>query len=92
VLIWLAKHRRCVRDYDIRADHHETIVYIAAIHILTDALPAQPIGAREFSVSNGLLVDVRLDAVRVEPADYVGSAAVPSAFPSTNSTTRSALR
>lgn len=35
---WLAKHRRTVRDYETRPDHHETIVYIAAIHTLTRRL------------------------------------------------------
>ncbi|WP_067896077.1 IS5 family transposase [Nocardia vaccinii] len=35
---WLAKHRRTVRDYETRPDHHEAIVYIAAIHALTRRL------------------------------------------------------
>jgi transposase len=35
---WLAKHRRTVRDYETRPDHHEAIVYIAAIHTLTRRL------------------------------------------------------
>lgn len=28
---WLCKHRRCVRDYETRPDHHEAMVYIATI-------------------------------------------------------------
>ncbi len=35
---WLVKYRRCVRDYDTHPDHHETMVYIAAIHTLTRRL------------------------------------------------------
>ncbi len=35
---WLVKHRRCVRDYETRPDHHEAMVYIAAIHTLTRRL------------------------------------------------------
>jgi transposase len=35
---WLVKHRRCVRDYETRADHHEAMVYIASIHTLTRRL------------------------------------------------------
>lgn len=35
---WLVKHRRCVRDYETRPDHHEAVVYIAAIHTLTRRL------------------------------------------------------
>ncbi len=31
---WLTKHRRLVRDYETRPDHHEAMVYIAAIHPL----------------------------------------------------------
>ena len=26
---WIVKHRRCVRDYETRPDHHQAIVYIA---------------------------------------------------------------
>jgi transposase len=35
---WLVKHRRLIRDYETRPDHHEAIVYIAAIHTLTRRL------------------------------------------------------
>jgi transposase len=35
---WLAKHRRTVRDYETRSDHHEAIVYLAAVHTLTRRL------------------------------------------------------
>lgn len=28
---WICKHRRCVRDYETRPDHHEAMVYIAMI-------------------------------------------------------------
>jgi transposase len=29
---WILKHRRCVRDYETRPDHHEAMIYIAMIH------------------------------------------------------------
>lgn len=32
---WLVEHRRLVRDYETRPDHHEAMVYIASIHTLT---------------------------------------------------------
>ncbi|MGK8491371.1 IS5 family transposase [Nocardia asiatica] len=35
---WLTKHRRLVRDYETRPDHHEAMVYIAAIRTLTRRL------------------------------------------------------
>lgn len=35
---WLVKHRRLIRDYETRPDHHEAMVYIAAIHTLTRRL------------------------------------------------------
>ncbi|WP_373281949.1 hypothetical protein [Nocardia jiangxiensis] len=35
---WLVKHRRCVRDYETRPDHHEAMVYLAEIHTLTRRL------------------------------------------------------
>lgn len=28
---WICRHRRCVRDYETRPDHHEAMVYIAMI-------------------------------------------------------------
>ncbi|WP_174553882.1 IS5 family transposase [Rhodococcus marinonascens] len=28
---WISKHRRCVRDYETRPDHHEAMIYIAMI-------------------------------------------------------------
>ena len=28
---WISKHRRCVRDYETRPDHHEAMVHIAMI-------------------------------------------------------------
>ncbi|WP_405492635.1 hypothetical protein [Nocardia sp. NBC_00511] len=36
--IWLVEHRRLVRDYETRPDHHEAMVYLAAIHTLTRRL------------------------------------------------------
>ncbi|MEV4129373.1 hypothetical protein [Nocardia sp. NPDC049707] len=30
-LAWISKHRRCVRYYETRPDHHEAMVYIATI-------------------------------------------------------------
>lgn len=35
---WITKHRRCVRDYETRPDHHEAIVYIAMIFTMTRRL------------------------------------------------------
>lgn len=35
---WINKHRRCVRDYETRPDHHETMVYIAVIGLMTRRL------------------------------------------------------
>lgn len=35
---WIVKHRRCVRDYDTRPDHHEAIVYIAMIATMSRRL------------------------------------------------------
>lgn len=26
---WISKHRRCVRDYETRTDHHEAMIYLA---------------------------------------------------------------
>jgi transposase len=28
---WISKHRRCVRDYEAKPDHHEAMIYIAII-------------------------------------------------------------
>ena len=28
---WISKHRRCVRDYETKPDHHEAMTYIAMI-------------------------------------------------------------
>jgi transposase len=30
---WISKHRRCVRDYETKPDHHEVMIYIAMIYI-----------------------------------------------------------
>ncbi|MFQ6395862.1 transposase [Nocardia sp. KC 131] len=35
---WLTKHRRLVRDYETRPNHHEAMIYIAAIRTLTRRL------------------------------------------------------
>ncbi|MGO4618254.1 IS5 family transposase [Nocardia sp. 2YAB30] len=35
---WLVKHRRLIRDYETRPDHHEAMVYLASIHTLTRRL------------------------------------------------------
>ncbi|ABH00382.1 transposase (plasmid) [Rhodococcus jostii RHA1] len=35
---WICKHRRCVRDYETRPDHHEAIVYIAMIATMSRRL------------------------------------------------------
>jgi hypothetical protein len=28
---WISKHRRCVRDYETKPDHHEAMIYIVMI-------------------------------------------------------------
>jgi transposase len=35
---WITKHRRCARDYETRPDHHEAIVYIAMIAVMSRRL------------------------------------------------------
>ncbi|MDV7352046.1 IS5 family transposase [Rhodococcus oxybenzonivorans] len=35
---WINKHRRCVRDYATRPDHHESMVHIATIATMTRRL------------------------------------------------------
>lgn len=35
---WINKHRRCVRDYETRPDHHEAMVHIATIATMTRRL------------------------------------------------------
>jgi transposase len=35
---WITKHRRCVRDYETRPDHHEAMVYIAMIAVMSRRL------------------------------------------------------
>ncbi|WP_226435606.1 IS5 family transposase [Rhodococcus yananensis] len=37
-LAWLCKHRRCVRDYETRPDHHEAMVHVATIMTLSRRL------------------------------------------------------
>jgi transposase len=37
-LAWISKHRRCVRDYETRAEHAEAMVYIAMIMPLSRRL------------------------------------------------------
>lgn len=37
-LAWISKHRRCVRDYETRPDHHEAMVYIAMIMTMSRRL------------------------------------------------------
>jgi transposase len=46
---WLTRHRRLVRDYERRPDHHEAMVWWASVAIMTRRLtrelagdPAQP--------------------------------------------------
>ena len=40
---WINKHRRCVRDYETRPDHHEAMVHLAMITTMTRRL-AEPDG------------------------------------------------
>ncbi|WP_406233436.1 transposase [Nocardia sp. NBC_01009] len=35
---WITKHRRCVRDYETKPDHHEAMVYIAMIAVMSRRL------------------------------------------------------
>ena len=35
---WICKHRRCVRDYETRPDHHEAMIYIAMIATMSRRL------------------------------------------------------
>ena len=35
---WISKHRRCVRDYETRPDHHEAMIHIAMISLMTRRL------------------------------------------------------
>jgi transposase len=35
---WISKHRRCVRDYETRADHHEAVVHLAMIKLMSRRL------------------------------------------------------
>jgi transposase len=35
---WISKHRRCVRDYETRPEHHEAMVYIATIMTMSRRL------------------------------------------------------
>jgi transposase len=35
---WISKHRRCVRDYETRPDHHEAMIYIAMIMTMSRRL------------------------------------------------------
>ena len=37
-LAWINQHRRCVRDYERRPEHHEAIVRWAAIHTISRRL------------------------------------------------------
>ena len=32
---WITRHRRCVRDYETRPDHHEAMIYIAMIAVIS---------------------------------------------------------
>lgn len=35
---WIVKHRRCVRAYETRPDHHEAVIHIAMIGLMTRRL------------------------------------------------------
>ncbi|AYF26636.1 IS5/IS1182 family transposase [Micromonospora tulbaghiae] len=35
---WISKHRRCVRDYETKRDHHEAMIYIAMIMTMSRRL------------------------------------------------------
>ncbi|WAM19417.1 transposase (plasmid) [Rhodococcus sp. JS3073] len=35
---WINKHRRCVRAYESRPDHHEAVIHVAMIGLMTRRL------------------------------------------------------
>lgn len=35
---WISKHRRCVRDYETKPDHHEAMIHIAMIMVMSRRL------------------------------------------------------
>jgi transposase len=35
---WISKHRRCVRDYETLPEHHETMIYISMIMLMSRRL------------------------------------------------------
>jgi transposase len=35
---WISKHRRCVRDYETRSDHHEAMIHLAMIKVMSRRL------------------------------------------------------
>ncbi|MEU0157183.1 hypothetical protein ABZ071_36170, partial [Micromonospora fulviviridis] len=35
---WISKHRRCVRDYETKPDHHEAMIHIAMIMTMSRRL------------------------------------------------------
>ena len=37
-LAWISKHRRCVRDYETLPEHHETMIYISMIMVMSRRL------------------------------------------------------
>ncbi|WP_237292620.1 MULTISPECIES: IS5 family transposase [Streptomyces] len=37
-LAWISKHRRCVRDYETRPEHHEAVVSLAMIMVMSRRL------------------------------------------------------
>ena len=43
---WINKHRRCVRDYETRPDHHKAMVHLAMITTITRALPCPGLGSK----------------------------------------------
>lgn len=43
---WLLRHRRLVRDYERRPDHHEAMVLWATVSIMTRQLAREPPATR----------------------------------------------
>ena len=35
---WISKHHRCVRDYETLPEHHETMVHISTIMVMSPRL------------------------------------------------------
>jgi len=46
---WISKYRRCVRDYETKPDHHEAMVHLAMIMLMSRRLTRTTDPVIEFS-------------------------------------------